>query len=205
MANPKERELLTEAKQASDGSVFNSSNAAYAHSVITEESYCNIYNETGLSNMFQMFPAVSCPPKTGKGKERSDSLVKDTQPTKEVGESSLSRRNTPSSSADCHAQPIHIPSWYFKCTFLNFNSHNVDLNKTGVVYQYEHYYFVAASLSHHQTSESTLKYGFIHREHVEKYLVYEWESLTKERIGEWGIALCGDDGRWVSYDYTRCM
>lgn len=228
MTEPKDRDSLSEAdsnrgcpplqpwycddyirdeppKEAFNGSlVYNFSNIAYPHSVIIKDSYRNPYERTGYLNLCVLSPMVSCTPEDGKDEGISDHLVNDTQPREEVSESTMGISIIQPSSTERHTQPTHGSSLYFRCNFPNFCPQNVDLNKTGVIYQYGHNYYVVVQLPHPHTGEPALICGFLHRGNVGSYLTYEWESLLKEPIGKWGIALCGDDGRWVSCDFTRC-
>lgn len=115
----------------------------------------------------------------------------------------MAKLNILQSSTKIYNEQTHSLSAYFRGTFSNFNPDVVELNKVGITYEYGDHYFVLVQLPHPQTSELIFQCGFLNRAYVGPYLVYEWNLLVKEQIGEWGAAVYDDDGRWVSHDCTR--
>ncbi|KAH6859715.1 hypothetical protein B0T12DRAFT_482042 [Alternaria alternata] len=108
----------------------------------------------------------------------------------------MAKLNILQSSTKIYNEQTHSLSACFRGTFSNFNPDVVELNKVGITYEYGDHYFVLVQLPHPQTSELIFQCGFLNRAYVGPYLVYEWDSLVKEQIGEWGAAVYDDDGRW---------
>jgi hypothetical protein len=192
MAEPKERISLAEAKEASNSlSVFNNV-AAYPIRMIKKHSSRNVSE------------AASNPPKAVKHKVRSDSLMNDTQQRQSaegVSEDTVTNTSIQSSSAHRYAQPTYGPSCYFRCTFFNFNPNTVDINKIGILYEHGKSYFITVELPHPHTSVPTVQCGFVDRHVTGPYLFAEWHSLEKEYIGDKGITVCADDGRWAVHSH----
>lgn len=101
----------------------------------------------------------------------------------------MAKLNILQSSTKIYNEQTHSLSAYFRGTFSNFNPDVVELNKVGITYEYGDHYFVLVQLPHPQTSELIFQCGFLNRAYVGPYLVYEWNSLVKEQIGEWGAAV----------------
>ncbi|RYN83275.1 hypothetical protein AA0117_g969 [Alternaria alternata] len=98
----------------------------------------------------------------------------------------MAKLNILQSSTKIYNEQTHSLSACFRGTFSNFNPDVVVLNKVGITYEYGDHYFVLVQLPHPQTSELIFQCGFLNRAYVGPYLVYEWNSLVKEQIGEWG-------------------
>lgn len=139
--------------------------------------------------------AVKSPPDASKLKARSDSLVTGTEARQIAKKVSDSTVTLPASGNDQPA-PTYGPSFYFRDSFFTFNPNTVDLNRIGIVYEYGDYYYICLELPHPSSGVFMEQSGFVLRTVVGPYLAAEWASLTKEHIGEYGIAVCGDDRRW---------
>ncbi|KAI4627591.1 uncharacterized protein J4E87_004155 [Alternaria ethzedia] len=139
--------------------------------------------------------AVKSTPDASKIKARSDSLVTGTETRQTAKKVSDSTVTLPASGSDQPA-PAYGPSFYFRDTFFTFNPNTVDLNRIGIAYEYGDYYYICLELPHPSSGVFMEQSGFVPRSVVGPYLAVEWASLTKEHIGEYGIAVCGDDRRW---------
>ncbi|KAG9192202.1 hypothetical protein G6011_10936 [Alternaria panax] len=195
MAEPKGRDPL-----ASKGlSAFDISNTANPDNILFEHPCHDSCEQAELLDVTAASSVVSSPAAAGKGKGRSDSLITDTHSAPKASEFTMAKLKILPPPADLYAQQTPGPSAYFRCTFFNFDPDIVDLNKIGITYEYGDHYFIVVQLPHPQTSEPVFQCGFLNRACVGSYLVYEWDSLVKEKVGEWGVAVCDDDGRWAMH------
>ncbi|EOA89967.1 uncharacterized protein SETTUDRAFT_37609 [Exserohilum turcica Et28A] len=76
---------------------------------------------------------------------------------------------------------------------------NTNLNCTGIIYEYNKFFFVAIEEQLSRGHGRRLLFGFLALDAVGPYLMHEWFSLDKEEIDDIGISACKMTGRWTHY------